>query len=75
MHDQWRQISKRLDQLRWDLLGAVGAGMLLFPGLAFGHGDDDVTAATFIGPMLAFVTVVTVVGLGRLLLRALVKRG
>ncbi len=75
MHDAWRQISKRLDQLQWDLLGAVGAGMLLFPGLAFAHGDDDVTAATFIGPMLAFVTVVTVVGLGRLLLRALVKRG
>lgn len=68
-------LSEGLKELRSSLVGAVGAGMLLFPGLAFGHGDDDVTAATFIGPMLAFITVVTVVGLGRLLLRALVKRG
>jgi len=75
MYDQWRQIRKLLDQLQWHLLAAVGAGMLLFPGLAFAHGDDDVTAATFVGPMLAVVTVVTVVGLGRLLLRAMVKRG
>jgi hypothetical protein len=49
--------------------------VFFFPSLALAHGDDDVTAATFVGPMLAFVTIVTVVGLGRLLLRALVKKG
>ena len=43
---------------------------MLMPTLAFAHGDDEVTAATFIGPMLAFVMVVSVVGIGRALIRA-----
>lgn len=50
---------------------AASLGMLmLMPTLASAHGDDDVTAATFIGPMLAFVTVVSVVGISRALIRA-----
>ena len=75
MHDKLFLIRKQLEGLWPRLVGTVLVAVLFFPGLAVAHGDDDVTAATFVGPMLAFVTVVTVVGLGRLLLRALVKKG
>lgn len=75
MHDKLSPIRKQLEGLWSRLVGTVLAAVVFFPSLALAHGDDEVTAATFVGPMLAFVTVVTVVGLGRLLLRALVKRG
>ena len=56
--------------------GAASLGMLtLMPTLAFAHGDDEVTTATFIGPMLAFVMVVSVVGIGRALIRAVKGKG
>jgi len=75
MHDKSFVLRKQLKHLWQRLVGMVLGGVLFFPSLTLAHGDDDVTTATFVGPMLAFVTVVTVVGLGRFLLRALVKRG
>jgi hypothetical protein len=75
MLDKLFLIRKQLEGLWPRLIGTVLMAVLLFPRLALSHGDDDVTAATFVGPMLAFVTVVTVVGLGRLLLRTLAKKG
>jgi len=44
------------------------------PALAYAHGDDDVTAASFIGPLVGFFVLVTAVGLGKALLRAIVKK-
>jgi len=62
-------------RLRVKALRHGWAGLILsFPGLAFAHGDDEVKAATFIGPMLALAVILTVVGLGKALLRAIVKR-
>lgn len=49
--------------------GAAGLWMLM-PTLAAAHGDDEVTAVTFIGPMLAFVMIGSVVGISRALIRA-----
>ena len=44
------------------------------PALAHAHGDDDITAASFIGPMVGFIVFVAVVGLGKALLRMILKR-
>jgi len=49
-------------------------GILLWSTLAYAHGDDDVTAATFIGPMVAFIIFVVVVGLGKAFLRMIIRR-
>lgn len=55
---------------------AASLGMLmLMATLASAHGDDEVTATTIIGPMLAFVMVVSVVGIGRALIRAAKGKG
>ncbi len=75
MSDKLLLIRKPLELFWPRLAGMVLVAVLFFRRLALAHGDDDVTAATFVGPMLAVIVVVTVVGLGRLLLRALVKRG
>lgn len=49
---------------------AASLGMLmLMPTLASAHGDDDITATAFIGPMLAFVMVVSLVGISRALIQ------
>lgn len=50
-------------------LGGLVGLILLWPGLAFAHGDDEVTAASFVGPLLALVICVTVVGIGRTVIR------
>src|SRR3990170_3982040 len=42
---------------------------LLFPALAHAHGDDTVAPAAFFGPMLGLVVLVSVVGLGRAVIR------
>lgn len=49
--------------------GLVGL-LILSPTLASAHGDDDVTMVSFIGPMLGFVVLVSVVGIGRAVVRA-----
>jgi len=51
-------------------LGWIMALLLLWPGQAFAHGDDNVTATTFIGPMLALTVFASVVGIGRAVIRA-----
>jgi len=48
--------------------------MLFLPALAYAHGDDNVTLASFIGPLVGFFVLVTAVGLGRILLRMLIRR-
>ena len=58
-----------------DLLSlSVGKIILLLPALAYAHGDDNVTAASFIGPLIGFIVFVVVVGLGRVLLRMTIRR-
>lgn len=52
----------------------VTAGIFLFSSLVYAHGDDDVTVASFIGPLVGFFLLVAVVGLGKALLRAIVKK-
>lgn len=47
--------------------------LLFSPSLAYAHGNDDVTVASFIGPTVAIIVFVTVVGLGRALLRMIIK--
>lgn len=44
--------------------------LLLFPALAWAHGDDDVTLAGFFGPLLGAVVLASVVGIGRAVIRA-----
>jgi cytochrome c-type biogenesis protein len=56
-------------------LGGLVALMLLWPGEAFAHGDDTVTTATFIGPLLSVFVFVSVVGLGRAVIRAIRGHG
>ena len=56
------------------LLPSVGKIILFWPGLAHAHGDDNVTAVSFIGPLVAFFVFVIVVGLGRVILRMMVRR-
>lgn len=51
-------------------LGGLVGLMVLWPAKALAHGDDTVTPATFIGPMLAVVVFVSVVGIGRAVIRA-----
>ena len=53
---------------------SIGKIFLFLPALAYAHGDDDVTAASFIGPMVAVIVFMLVVGLGRMLLRMVIKR-
>ena len=52
----------------------VTAGIFLFSPLVYAHGDDNVTVASFIGPLLAFFVFVTVLSLGRALLRMIIKK-
>ncbi len=47
---------------------------LFLPALAYAHGDDEVTAASFIGPLVVFFVFVTVVGLGKAILRMIIRR-
>jgi hypothetical protein len=48
--------------------------MLFLPALAYAHGDDNVTVASFIGPTVAVIVFVAVVALGKTLLRMLIRR-
>lgn len=74
MHDT-RQLSlQRLCERVASLIGVISGGILFLPGLALAHGDNNVTVATFIGPMLALVVLVTVVGLGKAVLRTIVRK-
>ena len=53
----------------------AGDTILFFiPSLAYAHGDDNVTAASFIGPVVALLVFATVVGLGKIVLRRIVRR-
>jgi hypothetical protein len=52
----------------------LSAGIFLSSSLVYAHGDDNVTATSFIGPLVAFVVFAAVVGLGKALLRAIVKK-
>ncbi len=54
--------------------GLVGLAML-FPAPAHAHGGDDVTLAAFFGPMLGVVVLVSVVGIGRVVIRAVRGHG
>jgi hypothetical protein len=61
--------------LAWVWSAASLGLLMLMPTLASAHGDDEVTATTFIGPMLAFVLVVSVVVIGRELVRSAKGKG
>jgi hypothetical protein len=50
-------------------------GHFLFPGSAWAHGDDDVTAASFLGPLILVAVLAAGLGLGRPLARWLARRG
>ena len=52
----------------------VTAEIFLFSPLVYAHGDDNVTAASFIGPLIGFFVFATVVGLGKALLRMIIKK-
>lgn len=56
------------------LLRSVELIVLIQPALAYAHGDDNVTVAGFIGPTVALIVFVAVVGLGRALLRVIINR-
>ena len=58
-----------------DLFSPSLVKLVLFsPALAYAHGDDNVTAASFIGPMVGLIVFAAVVGLGKAFLRAMSKR-
>ena len=68
----------------WSLLRSVGGpksasggviGYLLLPALAWAHGDENLTAGSFLGPLL-FVAVLAVgLSIGRPVIRWLGRRG
>jgi len=52
----------------------ASGGIFLSSPMVHAHGDDNVTVASLIGPLVGFFVLVTVVGLGKALLRAIVKK-
>ncbi|MBI2988273.1 MAG: hypothetical protein HYY45_16015 [Deltaproteobacteria bacterium] len=44
------------------------------PGLAYAHGDDNVNATSFIGPLVGLLVFAAVVGLGRVFLRWIIEK-
>lgn len=70
------KLRPQFDSLLWKSVSLtwVGLGTFWLSALAYAHGDDDVTAASFIGPLVSLLVFVTVVGLGKALLRAIVKK-
>ena len=50
-------------------LAVLAGGLLGFPALAVAHGDDHVTAASFVGPLLGLLVFVVVLGVGRTIVR------
>jgi len=52
----------------------VSGGIFLSSPTVYAHGDDNVTVASFIGPLVGFFVLVTAVGLGKALLRTIVKK-
>jgi hypothetical protein len=49
--------------------------LLLVPGLAWAHGDDNVTAASFLGPLILVAVLAAGLSIGRPLVRWLARRG
>ncbi len=49
-------------------------GHFLFNGLAWAHGDDDVTAVSFLGPLVLVAVLAAGLGIGRPLVRWLARR-
>ena len=54
---------------------SVAGLTFLAPSLVYAHGDDRITVTSFIGPIVAFTVFVLVVGLGRTLIRTIIKKG
>ena len=52
---------------------SVGKIIFLLPALAYAHGDDNVTAASFLGPVVAIIVFAVLVSLGKAFLRMIVK--
>ena len=50
------------------------SGIFFSSPLVYAHGDDNVTAASFIGPLVGFFVFATVVGLGKTLLRMIINK-
>ena len=68
----WRRAARtRVSGAMAAKLGGLLALLMLWPGEAFAHGDDHVTAVSFIGPMLALSVVILVVGIGRAAIRVI----
>ena len=77
LRNDWRRAGARRESGvpgKHVVAGLLGL-LMLFPALAHAHGDDDVTLATFFGPMLGFVVLVSVVSLGRVVIRAVRGHG
>jgi hypothetical protein len=60
-------------------LGVIGIwsfviGHSLIPDVAWAHGDDDVTAVSFLGPLLLVAVLAIGLSLGRPLVRWLARR-
>jgi len=70
------KLQTQLDSLirRATFIISVSGGIFLSSPMVHAHGDDNVTVASFIGPLVGFFVLVTVVGLGKALLRAIVKK-
>lgn len=49
-------------------------GHFLFPGLAWAHGDDEVTAVSLLGPLILVAVLAAGLGIGRPLVRWLARR-
>jgi hypothetical protein len=59
---------------RQAVAGLIGL-WLLWPGSAWAHGDDEVTALSFVGPMLGVVVLLATVGAGRAVIRVVKGHG
>jgi len=57
---------------RWS---SLVIGFLLLPALAWAHGDDDVTALSFLGPLILVAVLAGGLSIGRPLVRWLARRG
>jgi len=50
-------------------------GHFLIPGLAWAHGDNNLTAGSFLGPLLFVAVLAVALSMGRPVIRWLARRG
>jgi len=68
MHQSWSDKVYRLGYSALRALGGAGGLVVSWSLPAFAHGDDELHVSSFVGPLLALVAYMVLVGMGRKLI-------